>query len=346
MSPRRLTLAAALTAAAVALLAGCASPAAPGGEQVQTLRVGAVTSPMTDIVEAAADEIEDGYAIELVEVADYVTINKMLAAGDIDANFSQHEPYMQEFNAANDASLTAVQPIYNFTIAFYSKTIDDIADLPQGATVAIPNDASNTGRALKMLADAKIITLAEGVDPYEATVDDIAENPKDLQFLELQINQLNTAYDEADLRRVIGEVVDSISPIAFGHIARLSGGNPFHAIQLARSIDPSQTYESAAAIQLPDSLQGAIESRLDNAPDDLIPLLDVLSATGPGPVERFRRYLPDADVDGLITIGESSGYLARDGTHPSDSGREKVARLLLDFFKTDPTAKSWFVESR
>ena len=92
-----------------------------------------------------------------------------------------------------------VQPIYNFTIAFYSKTIDDIADLPQGATVAIPNDASNTGRALKMLADAKIITLAEGVDPYEATVDDIAENPKDLQFLELQINQLNTAYDEADL---------------------------------------------------------------------------------------------------------------------------------------------------
>ena len=199
MSPRRLTLAAALTAAAVALLAGCASPAAPGGEQVQTLRVGAVTSPMTDIVEAAADEIEDGYTIELVEVADYVTINKMLAAGDIDANFSQHEPYMQEFNAANDASLTAVQPIYNFTIAFYSKTIDDIADLPQGATVAIPNDASNTGRALKMLADAKIVTLAEGVDPYEATVDDIAENPKDLQFLELQINQLNTAYDEADL---------------------------------------------------------------------------------------------------------------------------------------------------
>jgi D-methionine transport system substrate-binding protein len=92
-----------------------------------------------------------------------------------------------------------VQPIYNFTIAFYSKTLDDIADLPQGATVAIPNDASNTGRALKMLADANIITLAEGVDPYAATLDDIAENPKDLQFLELQINQLNTAYDEADL---------------------------------------------------------------------------------------------------------------------------------------------------
>lgn len=199
MSPRRLTLAAALTAAAVAVLAGCAPASSGGGDEVQTLRVGAVTSPMTDIVEAAADEIEDGYEIELVEVADYVTINQMLAAGDIDANFSQHEPYMQEFNAANDASLVAVQPIYNFTIAFYSKTVDDIDDLPQGATVAIPNDASNTGRALKLLADEGVVTLAEGVDPYAATVDDIAENPKGLEFLELQINQLNTAYDEADL---------------------------------------------------------------------------------------------------------------------------------------------------
>jgi D-methionine transport system substrate-binding protein len=199
MSPRRLTLAATLSAAAVAVLAGCASPAAPGADDVQTLRVGAVTSPATDIVEAAADEIADGYEIELVEVADYVTINQMLAAGDLDANFSQHEPYMEEFNAANDADLVTVQPIYNFTIGFYSKTIDDIADLPEGGTVAIPNDASNTGRALKLLSDEGVITLVDGVDPYAATVDDIAENPQDLEFLELQINQLNTAYDEADL---------------------------------------------------------------------------------------------------------------------------------------------------
>ncbi len=198
MSPRRLTLAAVLTASAVAVLSGCASPGADDGG-VETIRVGAVTSPMTDIVEAAADEVAEGYEIELVEVADYVTINNMLAAGDIDANFSQHEPYMEEFNAQNDASLVAVQPIYNFTIAFYSKTIDDIADLPRGATVAIPNDASNTGRALKLLADEGVIALTEGVDPYAATVDDIAENPADLEFLELQINQLNTAYDEADL---------------------------------------------------------------------------------------------------------------------------------------------------
>lgn len=193
---------AALTTAT--LLAGCASAADSSGSGssdsgTTTLRVGAVTSPATDIVEAAGAAIADGYEIELVPVSDYVTINNMLAAGDIEANFSQHQPYMEEFNAKNDASLEAVQPIYNFVIAFYSKSLTDIAQLPDGATVAIPNDSSNTARALKLLADADVIALADGIDPYTATLDDVAENPKSLQFLSLEINQLNTAYDEADL---------------------------------------------------------------------------------------------------------------------------------------------------
>lgn len=123
----------------------------------------------------------------------------MLAAGDIDANFSQHEPYLLEFNDKNDAALSAVQPIYNFVIAFYSKTLTDIDELPDGATVAIPNDSSNTARALKLLGDAGLIELDPGVDPYTATLDEVIENPQNLQFLQLEINQLNTAYDEADL---------------------------------------------------------------------------------------------------------------------------------------------------
>jgi len=195
----RIASAAIATFAVAGLLAGCAGSPGDTDAGVTTLRVGAVTAPATDIVEAAGAAIADGYEIELVEVADYVTINKMLAAGDIDANFSQHKPYMEEFNEKNGASLEAVQPVYNFVIAFYSKTLTDIGQLPDGATVAIPNDSSNTARALKLLADADIITLAAGIDPYTATLDDVAENPKNLQFLSLEINQLNTAYDEADL---------------------------------------------------------------------------------------------------------------------------------------------------
>ena len=196
---RRLWSAAVAVAATAVLLVGCAGSTGDEAPESVTLRVGAVTSPATDIVEAAAEQIADGYEIELVEVSDYVTINSMLAAGDIDANFSQHEPYMSEFNEKNDASLTAVQPVYNFVIAFYSKTLTDIADLPDGATVAIPNDASNTARALKLLADAGIIELDSAAPPYAATVDDVTANPQNLKFLQLEINQLNTAYDEAEL---------------------------------------------------------------------------------------------------------------------------------------------------
>lgn len=197
-------LAAAAAVASALVLAGCSAGTSPTPDtdataEVQTLQVVAVQSPMTDVVEAAATAIDDRYEIELVEVSDYVTANTMLNAGDVTANFSQHVPYMETFNAGNNGTLVGVQPVYNFTIAFYSKTLDDIADLASGATVAIPDDASNRGRALKLLADEGIITLDAAVDPYAADVDDITENPLELEFLKVGIPLLNAAYDEADL---------------------------------------------------------------------------------------------------------------------------------------------------
>ena len=200
-------LAASATVAALAL-AGCSGTTATdqldesgaaAPDQVQVLDVVAVQSPMTDVVEAAASAIASGYEIELVEVSDYVTANTMLNEGDVYANFSQHVPYMETFNEGNSGTLTGVQPEYNFTIAFYSKTMDSIEDIPQGAEVAIPDDASNRGRALKLLADEGLITLDDSVDPYESDVDDIVENPHDLQFLQVGIPLLNAAYDESDL---------------------------------------------------------------------------------------------------------------------------------------------------
>ncbi|WP_336644989.1 MetQ/NlpA family ABC transporter substrate-binding protein [Microbacterium sp. USHLN186] len=183
--------------------AGCA-PAAEekadaGAGHPTVLKVAAVTSPMTDVVEAAGDAIEEGYEVDLVEVGDYITANTILNSGDVYANFSQHIPYMQAFNEGNDAKLVGVQPVYNFVIAFYSKTLDDIADLPEGAKVAIPDDPSNTGRALKLLAANDVITLDPAVDPYAATVKDVVDNPKDVEFLQVAISSLNAAYEEADL---------------------------------------------------------------------------------------------------------------------------------------------------
>lgn len=202
MKKSRLAFAAAGLGLALALTA-CApaadeKPDAGAGEPT-VLKVAAVQAPMTDVVKAAGKAIEDGYEVELVEVADYITANTILNSGDVYANFSQHIPYMQTFNEGNDAELVGVQPVYNFVIAFYSKTLDDIADLPEGGTVAIPDDPSNTGRALKLLAANDVITLDPAVDPYAATVKDITENPKNLEFVQVPISSLNAAYEEADL---------------------------------------------------------------------------------------------------------------------------------------------------
>lgn len=200
ISRRLASLATVLTGAV--LLAGCGDGSSDNGSEPSetiTIKIGAVTSPMTDIVEVADSAIEDGYRIELVEVSDYVLVNNLLKDGDIQANFAQHVPFMEEFNEKNDADLQAVQPVYNFIIAFYSKDYDSIEELPDGARVAIPDDASNTARALKLLADADLIQLDPEIDPYTATLDDITENPKSLTFQQLAIRQLNTAYEEADL---------------------------------------------------------------------------------------------------------------------------------------------------
>lgn len=198
MHHRLLSLSAA-TGAAALLLAGCAaadSSADSSGTQV--LRVAATTTPMPEVVEAAASAIAAPYEIELVEVADYVQPNTMLQHGEIDANFVQHEPFMEEFNAGNDASLTIVEPIYLTVVGMYSRTHASFDDVPDGGRIVIPQDRSNLARALQMVASSGAITLDSDVDPWQVTVDDITENPRDLQFQEIDIMQLTAAYEEAD----------------------------------------------------------------------------------------------------------------------------------------------------
>jgi D-methionine transport system substrate-binding protein len=122
----------------------------------------------------------------------------MLAAGEIDANFVQHVPFMEQYNEANDASLVGVQPVYLTAVAFYSKTLDSIDELPDGGHVTLPADAANLGRALQMLAEADILTLDPDVEKFAATMDDIEDNPRDLEFVQVELLQANAAYEESD----------------------------------------------------------------------------------------------------------------------------------------------------
>ena len=166
---------------------------------LQSIKIASHVSPMTDILHLIEDIVkEKGYKLELLEVSDNVQANIALKNKEVDANFFQHEPFMQMFNKGNNASLVRITPVYNALVAFYSKNYDSIDTLPKGAVVAIPNDATNRARALRLLATSGAITLSDP-NSYDIEVKDIKDNPKGFEFKEWDLLNLNQAYQESDL---------------------------------------------------------------------------------------------------------------------------------------------------
>ena len=187
--------------ALVLVLTACSSKSDTKSEKKEnvTVKVASHTAPMTDMLEMIKDDLQkEGYNLELVKVSDNVQANVALNNKEVDANFFQHKPFMEQFNAKNKGNLVAVQPIYNATVAFYSKDIKNIKDLKNGADVAIPSDPTNMARALRLLDHGKVITLKDP-NSYTVTVDDIKENPKNLKFSPISLLNLNEAYKEKDL---------------------------------------------------------------------------------------------------------------------------------------------------
>ncbi|MGN7478756.1 MetQ/NlpA family ABC transporter substrate-binding protein [Solibacillus silvestris] len=189
--------------AAVLALVGCGQKnETEGSKQVSseetTLKVASLIAPMTEILELVEPQLaEEGIDLEIVVLGDNVQPNNALAAKEVDANFFQHVPYMEEFNRNNGSKLVPIQPIYFANYGVYAKNYDSIDDLPDGAAVAIANDISNIDRSLTLLAQHGVITLKEKTDVYY-TLASVEENPKNLQFKEVDLLMLARMYDDAD----------------------------------------------------------------------------------------------------------------------------------------------------
>lgn len=201
--PSRRTFALTTLAGTTALaLAACGAGGDESEREDTVIKVASHLPPMTDVVTLAGEvAAEEGYTIELVQVSDNVQYNRLLADGEVDANFAQHEPYMHAFNEAHGANLVLLDGIYDAKVGFYSKAHDDIEQLPEGAKVAIPNDASNEGRALAILAEQGLITLPEGTG-FEGRVADIVDSPLSLEFVQIDLLNLPSAYDEEGMALV------------------------------------------------------------------------------------------------------------------------------------------------
>ncbi|GGJ23970.1 MetQ/NlpA family ABC transporter substrate-binding protein [Paenibacillus hunanensis] len=176
-----------------------ASSSEATGTTETTLKVASLIPPMTDMLDIVKPLLKkDGINLEVVVLSDNVQPNDALANKEVDANFFQHVPYMNQYNQSKGANLVAIQPVYDAIYGAYSKKYKSIDELPEGAVIAIANDPSNIGRSLQMLAQAGMIKLKDGVG-MNATQADIISNPKNYSFKEVDLLMLARMYDEADL---------------------------------------------------------------------------------------------------------------------------------------------------
>lgn len=165
---------------------------ADGGDGAEntTIIVGASPTPHAEILAAAKDALAaEGITLEIMEFTDYVQPNLALDSGDLDANYFQHQPYLDDFNQTRGLDLVSIGAVHFEPMGIYAGTVTDLADIPDGTKVGIPNDGTNGGRALLLLEANGLITLNPDAG-ISATKLDITDNPKNLEIVDMEAAQL------------------------------------------------------------------------------------------------------------------------------------------------------------
>jgi D-methionine transport system substrate-binding protein len=170
-----------------------------GAAQAESISVAATAVPHAEILEFVKPALaKQGVELKIKVFTDYVQPNVQVAEGRLDANFFQHQPYLDEFNSSRGTKLVSIAGVHVEPFGAYSSKIKTLAELPQGANVVIPNDATNGGRALLLLQKAGVITLKDDAG-ITATVKDITNNPKAIKVRELEAATLPRVLAQVDL---------------------------------------------------------------------------------------------------------------------------------------------------
>ncbi|HUQ57981.1 MetQ/NlpA family ABC transporter substrate-binding protein [Lentzea sp.] len=215
---------AALIAVVLTALSACSSGGASASD---TLKVGVSPVPHAQILKYVADNLasQKGLKIEVVEFTDYVQPNTALVDGSLDANYFQTVPYLATFTKESGAKVEWVQPVHVEPLGLYSKKYKKLDELPSGAKVAVANDATNEARGLKLLEANGLIKLKTVDQP---TVRDLAENPKNLQFVPLEAAQLPRSLEDTDASVINGNyAIDAgLKPATDSLALEKAEGNP------------------------------------------------------------------------------------------------------------------------
>lgn len=172
--------------------------------EIVVLKVGANITPHSEILEVAKPILaEKGIDLQIVQLEDSVTPNTGVIEGSLDANYFQHVPYLEQFNKENGSDLVSVGAVHYEPFGIYAGRVKDLKELQDGAVIAVPNNVTNEARALLLLAQEGIIKLKDDAG-INATVEDIIENPLNIQFKELAPEQLVAALPDVDVAVING----------------------------------------------------------------------------------------------------------------------------------------------
>ncbi|MFD4608682.1 MetQ/NlpA family ABC transporter substrate-binding protein [Streptomyces sp. NPDC058440] len=267
--------AAVLAAGALTLgLTACGSGSDSGSPKADanaTLTVAATPTPQGEILAYVKDHLakKAGLNLEVKEFTDYVTPNTAVQQGQVDANYFQHKPYLDDFNKKNGTDIVPVPggTVHLEPLGVYSQSVKKLDDLKKGATVALPNDTTNEARALKLLEAGGVIKLKAGAG-YDATPKDIASNPKNLQFKELEAAQLPRSLGDVDAAVINGNYAleAKLSPAKNAIAAEAAKGNPyanFLAVKKGNENDPR--VEKLAQLLTSPEVKKFIEDKYDGA---------------------------------------------------------------------------------
>lgn len=224
-------------------LAGCggSDTAADNGDENIVLKIGASPTPHAEILHAAEEELAaKGITLEVVEFTDYVQPNLATESGDLIANYFQHGPYLESFNAEQGTDLVSIGTVHYEPMGIYAGTESDLSNIPAGTKVGIPNDATNGGRALLLLEENGLIKLNPDAG-ISATKLDIIENPLNLEIVDMEAAQLPLSLGDLGIAVINGnyamqnglntsdalaiEEADSVAAQTYGNIVVVKAGN-------------------------------------------------------------------------------------------------------------------------
>ncbi|MBC5713082.1 MetQ/NlpA family ABC transporter substrate-binding protein [Roseburia sp. BX1005] len=224
-----------LTAALIAgVFSGCGSKS-----DDKTIKVGACVTPHAEILNSVKDKLaEEGWDLEVVEYNDYVLPNTALEDGELDANYFQHKPYLDDFNEENGTHIVGVANVHFEPMAIYAGKTASLDDVADGASVAVPNDTTNEARALLLLEAQGLISLNEDAG-VQATVLDITDNPHNLEIKELEAAQVAKSIQDVDFAVINGnyaieagltdplavEASDSLAAETYANLIAVKEGN-------------------------------------------------------------------------------------------------------------------------